>query len=282
MVQAIPSIGQEGLEYASYDQLPPEARGVPAEGDDTPKLMRNVSANMPLHAPTAGFSQSTAKSRIAAVTKTDSIQAAAAGIGKATPEDDVHRTPGEAADPFSRVVTAEDTAKRETDLHPLRLRDSFNGSSSSLQRSRPTSIYGESNHGQGIPEIGMQIPLYPNAGDVQAPSPAHTQSQHAPGVGFFNDGSTRAHHRKRSGKHQFAPPDSYGLHGHHTNLDSHDQFEKEWVSKHPEQAAKEGYKVYGNLNMPRPETALSTEELNRLVNPNGDQATSECAVNAHT
>jgi hypothetical protein len=130
----------------------------------------------------------------------------------------------------------------------------------------------EGNHEQGIPEIGMQIPLNPNAGDVQAPSPAPTQSQYAAGVGFFNDGSARAHQRKRSARHEFGPPGSYGLHSH--GQEPHDQFEREWYAKNPEKAAAEGYYMHGAT---KPETALSSAELNKLVNQNVDIGVGRCS-----
>ncbi|KAK3708677.1 hypothetical protein LTR37_011399 [Vermiconidia calcicola] len=269
----LPSIGQEGLEYASFDQLPPEARGVKV-GNETstevqpPEQTRNVSANMPLHAPKASVPQSTAKSRIEPVTRTDSTQAAAIGIGRARPDDDVHKTPGDSTSSLSRVSTKNEDLRRvpSTEPHPLRQRTSFSQSLPNLHpvTSRPGSVQ-EGIHEQGIPEIGMQIPLYPNAGDVQAPSPAPNQAQFTPGIGFFNDGSTRAHHRKRSSRHEFGPPGSYGMHGH--GYEPHDQFEKEWIHKHPEQAAAEGYNIHGP---PKPATALTSEELNRLVNQNSD------------
>ena len=111
----------------------------------------------------------------------------------------------------------------------------------------------------------MQIPLNPNAGDVQAPSPAPTQSQFAPGVGYFNDGSARAHNRKRSARQEFGPPGSYGLHSH--GQEPQDKFERDWAAKNPDKAALEGYNAYGT---PRPETALSSAELNRLVSQTSD------------
>ena len=271
---SLPSVGQEGAEYASYDQLPSEAHGASGQQSDAPAQTVNVPANTVLHQPTASVPQSTAKSRIANVTRTDSTQAAAAGIGRARPVDDVHNSPAEPSSPLGRVTSRTEDLMRvpSADLHPLRQQTSFNRSTSSLRQSRPGSVHegtGDYEHEQGIPAIGKQIPLYPNAGDVQAPSPAQTQTQHTPGVGFFNDGSARAHSRKKSGRHQFGPPDSYGLHGHHENTTHHDQFERDWCAKHPEQAAKEGYNVYGNLNTPRPEFALSSEQLNRLVNQGG-------------
>jgi hypothetical protein len=88
------------------------------------------------------------------------------------------------------------------------------------------------------------------------------------GIGFFNDGSARNHHRKRSSRHEFGPPGSYGLHG-HPGQEPSDQFERDWVMKHPEEAAKEGYNVYGGL-APRPSTAMSSAQLNQLVHSNSD------------
>lgn len=268
---SLPSVGQEGSEYASYDQLPPEAHGfAESSGAGTslqaPEQTRNVSATMPLHAPKASVPQSTAKSRIETVTRTDSTQAAAAGIGRAKPADDVHTAPSESS-PLSRVTTTNDLPDRapSTDLYPLKSKTSFSRSTPNLYQttSRPGSIH-EGLYEQGIPEIGMQIPLNPNAGDAQAPSPAPTQSQFAPGIGFYNDGS-RAHHRRRSSRKEFGPPGSYGMHGHGEEPST--QFEREWVKKHPEQAAVEGY----NYHVPaRPVTALTSAELNRLVNQSDD------------
>ncbi|KAK5125640.1 hypothetical protein LTR85_011914 [Meristemomyces frigidus] len=268
--------GQEGFEYTSYDQLPPAAHGASTAAPSATGQTRNVAAELPLHAPTASVPQSAAKNRIATVTRTDSTQAAAAGIGKARPDDDVHTTPSDSSAPLSRVTsrTYDDQLRRvpSTEPHPLRSSASFNRSSSTLPTGtpRPPSMHGTpSIHGtdfhEGIPEIGQQIPLYPNAGDVQAPSPAPTQPQFTQGIGFFNDGSGRAHHRKRSSRHEFGPPGSYGMHGHGHNVPQ-DQFERDWLMKHPEEAVKAGLGPY----MLRPDTALSTEQLNKLVQENMD------------
>lgn len=266
-------VGQEGVEYTSYDQLPPDADEVQRASDVAPaepEQTKNVSADVPLQQPKASHPQSTAKSRIAAVTRTDSTQAAAAGIGQARPDDDVHKTPSDSSTTLSRVASrthGDDHPKRvpSTEPHPLRARSSFNRSASSLHGGtpRPPSLHSLEHHHDGIPEIGQQIPLYPNAGDVQAPSPAPGLSQHPPGIGFFNDGSARAHHRKRSSRHEFGPPGSYGLHGHGT--EPHDQFEKQWIAKHPSEAAKENTPF-----LERPETALSSDQLNRIVSQSVD------------
>ena len=264
-IQTIPSIGQEGNEYASFDTLPSDAHGARV---DAPEQTRNVSASMPLHAPRASLAESTAKSRIETVTGTDSTQAAAAGIGMSKPKDDVHKAPADSVDSLSRVSTKAEEVKRvpSSDYH-YRSSSGLNHSSPSLRpvSSRPGSMYNDGNHEQGIPEIGQQIPLNPMAGDVQAPSPAPTQSQFAPGIGFFNDGSARAHVRRKSSRQEFGPPDSFGLHSH--GQQPHDQFERDWIAKHPREAAQENLNAYGT---PRPETALSSAILNKLVNQTPD------------
>lgn len=271
---ALPSdAGQEGFEYTSYDQLPKETQDALSSTAATATgQTRNVSAELPLHAPTASVPQSAAKNRISTVTSTDSTQAAAAGIGKSRPDDDVHKMPPpETGAPLGRVTSRgyDDHLRRvpSTEPHPLRARASFNRSSPGLplgSSPRPPSMHSTDFH-EGIPEIGQQIPLHPNAGDVQAPSPAPTQPQFTQGIGFFNDGSSHAHHRKRSSRHEFGPPGSYGMHGHGHTVPQ-DQFERDWLMKHPEEAMKAGYGPY----MLRPETALSTEQLNKLVQENKD------------
>lgn len=243
--------GQEGSEYSSYDQLPDEAHGVNIDTET-----HNVTANVPLHAPKASVPASLAKRNIAKVTKTDSLGVAA----KNRSEEDVLKYQPETHSPLARVTSRDESGQRRppsTEPHPLRNRTSFSRSHQSLPgTSRPPSMHGDYD---GIPEIGRQIPLYPNAGDVQAPSPGPGQSQHAPGIGFFNDGSARAHHRKRSSRHEFGPPDTYGLHGH--GVGPQDQFERNWAAKHPDEAARESTAHH----LPRPASAMSTEQLNRLV-----------------
>ncbi|KAH9818213.1 Altered inheritance of mitochondria protein 21 [Teratosphaeria destructans] len=251
-------VGQEGLEYTSYDQLPPGAQ-IPSEADAAAAdQTRNVTADVPLQQPKASHPQSTTTSRISTVTRTDSTQAAAAGIGKARPDDDVHKVPASTGSPLTRVTSAEAH-------HPLSAKASWNRSNSNLHNASPRPPSAHAIDHDGIPEIGMQVPLLAHAGDVQAPSPAPTLPQHTPGVGFFNDGSQRNHHRKRSSRHEFhIPPDSYGLHGH--GLAPQDQFERDWYAKHPDEALKEHYNAYAL----RPETALSSDQLNRIVSNSDD------------
>lgn len=256
---SLPDIGHEGDEYSSFDQLPAEAHGVSVDGAKT------VSADLPMHQPRASVPQSTAKRQIHTVTSTDSTQAAAAGIGRSRPADDVHKMPPQdgTTSPMRRVTSNEPRRPPSID-QSLRAKASFNRSSSSLQpleraTSRPGSIHGGDDHEHGIPEIGRQIPLNRWAGDAQAPSQGTAMSQHAPGIGFFNDGSSKNHHRKRSSRHEFGPPDSYGI---RHDQDHQDQFEQEWIRKHPQEAVKEGYLVQ---HLPKPETALTSDQLNRMI-----------------
>jgi len=223
-----PSIGEEGHEYAQIQ----EHLATP----DAEEVTKAVAGDLPLHAPKASLPASAAKSKISAVTRTDSSQAAAAGFGKAHSDDHMGHS-------LTRT--------------------------NSTQPSRPTSLYSK-DHGegeeQGIPEIGVQIPLYPNAGDVQAPSPA--PALFGSGMAQQNTSQTslgRHHTRTKSGREIFiGPPGSYGMHGHGVNMA--DPFEKDWYLKHPEMMKKEEQGEYGPaISEHRKEWALTSEELNRLV-----------------
>ena len=122
-VAALPTLGQEGAEYASFDQLPPEAQVVKNEETTfaTPEQTRNIAEEMPLHAPKASLPESTAKSRIQTVTRTDSTQAAAAGIGQSRPDDDVHKTPADSSTAVDRTRrTSEDLTRTISDQSTLK------------------------------------------------------------------------------------------------------------------------------------------------------------------
>ncbi|KAI4729521.1 hypothetical protein E4T49_02586 [Aureobasidium sp. EXF-10728] len=215
---SLPSIGQEGSEYANLQE----------EEQAAAEQHRNISPDLPMHAPTASVPQSTAKSRIQTVTRTDSSQAASHGIG----------SPGDS-------------------VHPLRAKASFSRSNLSLSH-EPTE---EDEH--GIPEIGLQVPMLKYAGDVQAPTPTPSKAG-TPSISF-NDAAPRNHHRKRSSRQEFhGPPGSYGLHGH--RQDPKDQFEKAWYAKHPEELVKE-HRPYDPGHAPG-DWALSSDDLNKLVHQN--------------
>jgi hypothetical protein len=234
----LPTIGQEGAEYAQFVQADTES-----DSESTTEQKKTIAGDLPLHAPKASLPVSAAKSRIQAVTRTDSNTAAAAGIGKPS---------SERGDPNDHGHT-------------------LSRSPSSQQHSRPSSIFKPDSTDpdeQGIPEIGMQIPLYPNAGDVQAPTPAPSQPPPSTGIGFFNKGDapTKHHFRTKSGRDVFTgPPGSYGL-----RIARHDPLEKAWYEKHPVAKAREARGEYGpKIPMDRKEYNLSSAELNKIIHEDG-------------
>ena len=250
---SLPSIGQEGTEYADIDYEKDDAVTDGQNGhNESPKETRNVAGDLPLHAPTPSFSNSSAKKRVSTVTRTDSSQAAAAGIGKA-----------------STPVSATDEA--EPHDRNLKGKVSFRtASSASTERpgslhERPDSAQAEDEH--GIPEIGQRVPMYPDAGDVQAPSPSPFQQQFPTGIGFHNSGISKPgsrHHRRTPSGRDALPPGSYGMHGH--GVPPADKFEQDWYAKHPEALQKEEHGEYGpGIGGGRGEWALSSDDLNKLV-----------------
>ncbi|KAL1390575.1 hypothetical protein HDK64DRAFT_265182 [Phyllosticta capitalensis] len=223
----LPSIGQEGSEYASLETPPVD------DDENAPRQTRDAEG-LKLYAPTASLPQSTNRSRIAGVTRADSAQMAAAGLGK---------------------------KPSETDLFPGGHSRGHSRSGSSAGRSsRPTSLY-QQDEEHGIPEIGLQVPMYPNAGDVQAPTPSLHSNAPSTGVGYFNNGASSA---KLHGRPFAGPPGSYGMHGH--GLKPTDELEKKWYASHPDDAAREAQGAYGPaIQENRREWTLSSEQLNRLV-----------------
>jgi Altered inheritance of mitochondria protein 21 len=236
----LPSIGQEGNEYAdiSYENTNP-ADSIGPEGV---AQMRNIGGDLKLHAPKPSLPKASAKAQVKAVTRTDDQQAAAHGFGKAA-------TPShEESDPFGRSPTLKATSIRS-------------GSQPSAPPSRRQSIApGEEE--QGPAELGLRVPINPNAGDVQAPSPAPfsaLQDHNGPG-------KKRHHSRTKSGREVYLPPGSYGLHGH--GVHSHDKFDKDWYAKHPDQLVHEetiGHGHYYATGSGRGEWALSSDDLNKIV-----------------
>jgi len=79
---ALPSVGEEGLEYDALKEDRPTS----------PEHTRTVG-DLKLHAPKPSLPAQSAKQRVAAVTRTDSDKAAAFGIGKTSSEDpSAHRS----------------------------------------------------------------------------------------------------------------------------------------------------------------------------------------------
>ncbi|KAI7779222.1 hypothetical protein LA080_001070 [Diaporthe eres] len=128
-------VGEEGMEYAALAQEVASSR----EPSTSPTQTRTVDQNMKIYAPTATMPASRAKQRIMQVTRTDSDNAAAFGIGK----------------PSQEIPTPSNRSLKKKA-----------STASGLSHSEVE----DEEH--GIPEIGQQIPLLPHAGDVQAPSPA--------------------------------------------------------------------------------------------------------------
>ncbi|KAJ0424156.1 altered inheritance of mitochondria protein 21 [Aspergillus carlsbadensis] len=226
----IPSLGEEGIEYHDLHVGNDSDSHQPA-----PTETRNVASDLKLHAPRPSLPTSSAKAKVQAVTRTDSNQAAVAGFG-----------------------TIGSPGRDEVPERPTRSIYSAQGShaaSSTTSFDRPRSIHDEEH---GIPEIGQRVPMLANAGDVQAPSPSPYLEQPT------SQRSGRGHNRSRSGRENSLPPGSYGLHGH--GVPANDKFEKAWYEKHPDEYVKEEQGHYGSgVGTPRPDWALSSDDLNKIV-----------------
>ncbi|ELR01735.1 hypothetical protein GMDG_00111 [Pseudogymnoascus destructans 20631-21] len=237
-VTHMPSVGQEGMEYAEI--CTPDAVDSPG----APNKTRNIAEDLKLYAPRPSLPGSSAKDQINTVTRTDSSQAAAFGLGK----------------PRSQERVSVDD--RDPERHSLRTKDSF-ASSRSTGLERPTSSADNEDQPDG-PDVGHRVPMYPNAGMVQAPSTS-PQSPYQPGIGFHNDGSRPRHQRQKSGRGFEGPPGSYGMHGH--GIISKDKFEQAYYEKHPELWKKE-LSAYGEE---RNNWAMSSEDLNKIVRDTGNR-----------
>ncbi|KEF61363.1 uncharacterized protein A1O9_02929 [Exophiala aquamarina CBS 119918] len=247
-VQNLPSLGQEGMEYADIlatqtNQEPPAS----ALGADAAAQTRNIGHDLHLHAPKPSLPKSSATAQVQAVTRTDSQQAAYHGLGKPP-------TPAQ---------------EEGESLHTVRTRNSFSRPSSTVEGGRRSSVYGGEETGPA--EIGLRVPINPLLGDVQAPSPA----PHSPHNTGGNGEKRRPHHsRTKSGREIFAPPGSYGLHGH--GLPPQDKFEKDWYAKHPDIAQHEethGHGVYESIGSGRGSFALSSDDLNKIVRSTASRGT---------
>jgi len=231
---SLPSLGEEGNEYASFEDLSKTLSNESLGPSGSAQQLKSVSGDLPLHAPTASVPSSTAKSRIQAVTRTDSSSAEAAGLGKQLSVDE--------------RVTQSSTKS---------------GPSGSSVGSRPSSIYNDKDT-HGIPEIGVQVPMFRDAGDVQAPSPA-PHAQTGPGIGFHQKVGGRHHGRTKSGREIFhGPPGSYGMHGH--GVISKDEFEQKWYERHPEDLKREKAGEYGpHIQEDRKDYHWRADNLDKLV-----------------
>ncbi|KXG48929.1 uncharacterized protein PGRI_027990 [Penicillium griseofulvum] len=219
----IPSVGEEGIEY---DNLVPE--NMSDSHHQTPAETRNVSSDLKIHAPRPSLPTSSAEAKVQAVTRTDSRQAAAAGLGRGV----------------SPAREEQERSSRSLHSGASGIRA---GSSTASNDRRLSAHMGE--------EQGFRVPMYPNAGDVQAPSP----SPYLEG----SQRSSRNHNRTRSTRDSSLPPGSYGLHGH--GVQHPDKFEKAWYEKHPDEFVKEEGQYGPGVGTPRPDWAMSSDDLNKIV-----------------
>ncbi|KAJ5382693.1 Protein of unknown function DUF3210 [Penicillium concentricum] len=220
----IPSLGEEGIEYADLDP-----GNISDSHHQTPAETRNVSSDLKIHAPRPSLPTSSAEAKVQTVTRTDSRQAAAAGLGRGV------------------SPAREEQERSSRSLHSRASGTRAESSTASNER-RLSAHLGE--------EQGFRVPMYPNAGDVQAPSPSP----------FLEQGSQRSsrnHNRTRSARDSSLPPGSYGLHGH--GVQHPDKFEKAWYEKHPDELVKEEGQYGPGVGTPRPDWAMSSDDLNKIV-----------------
>jgi hypothetical protein len=230
-VQHLPSVGQEGMEYADIDR--PDQEGASAASAEQ---TRSIAHDLELHAPKPSLPKASAVAQVQAVTRTDSGTAAAHGFGKpSTPAQDDH--------------------PEHDGLGRVRSRASFSRPNSSASGGRRSSVTHEE---QGPAELGLRVPINPLLGDVQAPSPAPFTPTHT--------GEKRRNHHNRVKSRDGLPPGSYGLHGH--GVVTTDPFEKDWYAKHPEELQHEeahGHGVYEGIGSGRGAFAMSSDDLNKIV-----------------
>lgn len=232
----LPSVGQEGSEYADLEYGHDAATSNEVL-EPTPQT-RNIHGDLPIHAPKPSLPKSSAKAQVQAVTRTDSREASALGFGSsctATQEDH---------EPSNRSLKSKSSFSRPT-------------SSASIERHRGSAV-NDDEHGPA--ELGMRVPINPALGDVQAPSPAPVASHPGPGG---HGGSKRHHSRTKSGRTVLLPADTYGLHGHGVTID---KFDKDWYAKHPDAYQhEEGHGQYSSIGSGRGPWAMSSEDLNKIV-----------------
>ena len=240
---SLPSIGQEGSEYADIESADEGSSSL------SPTQTRNIAGDLQLHAPKPSLPSASARNQVATVTRTDSNFAAAAGIGKSD-------TPSQMENKHSNGSS-------------LRSKPSFSRPDSSASTERRRSVLGEE---PGM-DFGQKVPMYPNAGGVQAPTPAPSAQELSAGPHDGASRSGRHHTRTRSGREVFSvPPGSYGLHGH--GMPSKDTFEKAWYEKHPDAFQREEKGFYGpGLGQGKAEWAMSSEDLNKIVRNTASRGT---------
>ncbi|KAI1814272.1 altered inheritance of mitochondria protein 21 [Poronia punctata] len=222
----MPGVGEEGQEYAAaIEGLSSSPESTRRASTASPEQTRSVGADIKLHAPKPTVPATSAKQRVAMVTRTDSDRAAAFGIGRPSTNDD-------------------------TGVRSLKKK-----ASTTSQLSHHSEMHTDDEH--GIPEIGQRVPMLSYAGDVQAPSPAPPRA-----ASVDSTKSNRHHTRRTSSRNGFydLPPGSYGLHGH--GVESTDKLEKAYYEKHPDVYQKEHYHpLHDRVH----DYSMSSENLNKIV-----------------
>jgi len=222
----MPGVGEEGQEYAAaIEGLSSSPELTRRESTGSPEQTRSVGEDLKLHAPKPTVPATSAKQRVAMVTRTDSDRAAAFGIGR----------PSSNEEPFQRSLKKK--------------------ASTTSQLSHHSEMHTDDEH--GIPEIGQRVPMLAYAGDVQAPSPAPPRA-----ASVDSTKSGRHHTRRTSSRNGFydLPPGSYGLHGH--GIESTDKLEKAYYEKHPDVYQKEHHNaLHGRVT----DYSMSSENLNKIV-----------------
>lgn len=216
--QSVEVPSQAGEEGREYESLAEQLRSTDSDRSSSPEQTRTVGNDVKIHAPKPSLPAQSAKQRVMTVTRTDSDKAASFGIGRPSSEE----------------------------VHLPSSNRSLKKKSSTISQLSATDSHADDEH--GIPEIGRQVPMFPNAGDVQAPSPA-------PGA----EGMDK-HHKRRTSARGNLPPGSYGLHGH--GVVPQDKLERQYFQKHPDLLKRE----HTPHHYDRPyDFSMSSEDLNKIV-----------------
>ncbi|EZF29657.1 hypothetical protein H109_05450 [Trichophyton interdigitale MR816] len=202
-------------------------------GVEQPAETRNVHQDLHLHAPRPSLPTSSATAQVQAVTRTDASHGHETGSEEDVSNQSLYSKSGI---PHIQLESSNTSANQKTYLN---------------------------DEGAAAPEMGQRVPMYPNAGYVQAPSPS-------PGPSSPHE-HRDSHSRTKSRQE---PPGSYGLHGHGVTPD--DPFEKSWYQKHPKELALEEQAFHASgVGSPRPDWAMSSEDLNRIVKSSRVTGTSD-------
>lgn len=204
-VQQMPSVGQEGMEYAELDY---QKASDHEEEQEEPAQLKSVKSDLQIFAPRPSLPKASTRAQV----------------------EDMARAVSQHSERPTRRTWSKD-------------------------HSRTTSSVA-SHDSLDTHDTGLQVPMDPNAGDVQAPTPT--------------DSAAQARSKSKCGRESVLPPGSYGLHGH--GVTPNDSFEKAWYEKHPDEFKREALGQHLPASeRPRPTSALSGDDLNKLVRSSADK-----------